>query len=151
MRSFLAAALVAAAALPTAAQAAGSADCLDPLFASSAPRFVYYNPEIGTYYVDVDAAESFVTAQPGRASAAARCLVASVPATDGCVTQFLTSPSPNTHVVTIDDQGRLVVDPHGADAWLAATAGSAQALVFCVVCQTQGTPPTGSVYSTLPV
>lgn len=132
MRSFLAAAVVAAAVLPTAAHADASA-CLDPLFASAAPRFVYYNPETGTYHVDVEAAQAFASAQPGRAGAAARCVVAAVPATDGCVTQLLRSDSPNTHVVTIDDQGRVIVDPHGADAFVASTAGTAVAFVLCVV------------------
>ena len=133
MRSFLAAVLVAAAVLPTAAQADDSADCLDPLFTSSAPQLVYYNPEIGMYYVDVDAAESFVTAHPGRANPAARCVVASVPDTDGCVTQFLSGSYPSSSLVTVDDQGRIVVDPHGADGTVAAAAGHTQALVFCVV------------------
>lgn len=133
MRSFLAAAVLAAAVLPTAAQAAGPEDCLAPLFTSSAPRFVYYDPETGGYYVDVAAVQSFATAQPGRASAAARCLAASLPDTDGCVTRFLTGSYPGTHVVTVDDQGRIVVDPRGADAFVAAAAGHTQALVFCVV------------------
>ena len=133
MRSFLAAALVAAAVLPTAAQADDSTSCFGPWFTSTAPRFVYYNPEIGSYYVDVDAVESFVSAQPGRAGEAARCLAGSVPDTDGCVTQFLGGSYPGSTVVTVDDQGRITIDPHGADATVAAAAGHAQALVFCVV------------------
>jgi hypothetical protein len=133
MRSFLAAALVVAAALPATAHADSASSCLDPLFSSSMPQLVYYNPEIGGYYVDVAAAQAWASAQPARAGQTARCLADAVPDTNGCVTQFVTSPSPNTHVVTIDDQQRVTVDPHGADAFVLATAGAATALVLCVV------------------
>jgi hypothetical protein len=135
MRSFLAAALVAAAVLPTAASASagsGDASCLDPLFASSAPRFIRHE-EMAGYYVDTPAVGAFAEAQPARAAAAARCLAGSVPATDGCVTRFLGGDSPSTHVVTTDPEGRVIVDPHGADAFAAATVNGAVGLVLCVV------------------
>ncbi|HEX8002044.1 MAG TPA: hypothetical protein VF519_05050 [Mycobacteriales bacterium] len=136
MRRTLAAAVLAAVTLPLAGPAAADpADsCLDPLFTSSAPRFVYYNPEIGMYYVDVAAAESFARAQPGRATAAATCLAGAVPPTDGCVTAFLHGSYPSSGaIVTVDPDGRVVVDPHAEDPFVAAVVGNAAALAFCVV------------------
>jgi hypothetical protein len=50
----------------------------------------------------------------------------------GCVDDLLRSSSPNTHVVTIDDEGRIIVDPHGADAFIGSTVGTANAFVSCV-------------------
>lgn len=81
MRRILAAALTAAALAATPATATGTANagtadgCLDPLLAPSAPRFVYYNPEIGFYYVDVAGAQAFASSLPGRAVTLATCLV----------------------------------------------------------------------------
>ena len=121
MRSFLAAALVAAAFVPAAAHA-DSGDCLDPLLTSSAPRFVYYNPEIGGYYVDVDAAQSFAGAQPGRAVAVARCLAGTMPATRSaqdapadCLHPVIGQQYPAPEFVGRDDQGRIWVDPSAGD------------------------------------
>jgi len=133
MRSFLAAAIVAAAVVPTAAHAAGpGASCLDPFFTSSAPELVHYE-EMAGYYVSIAEVRAYAEAQPGRAAAAAGCLASAVPAPDGCVTRFLTGDTPNTHVVTPGPDGSVNVDPHGADAFAAAVAGGAVALVLCAV------------------
>lgn len=131
MRSILAVALVAAAFVPATAQA-GVGSCFDPWFASTAPQFVYYNPEIGMYYVDVAAAESYALSQPGRVGAAASCLAgSSSPGVGACARQFIASDVPDTYVVTVDDE--ITIDTEGADPFIAAVSGNAQAFVHCLV------------------
>ena len=94
MRRVLALALLASAALPLGSAHASSSDCLEPLLTQSAPRFVYYDPEIGGYYVDVTAAQEWIGGQPGRATAVADCLATLPSSARGCVTQFLLGKFP---------------------------------------------------------
>lgn len=130
LRLLLAGAAFACAALPLGAAHAGPESCT---YVTSAPRFVYYNPEMGFYYVDTTAA-AWVSGQPGSASAYAACVAGSLPRADGCLGEYLSAGYPaGGDVVTIDGQGRVIVDPHGADPFVGAVVGNAAAFVDCVV------------------
>jgi hypothetical protein len=136
MRRLLAAAVLAAAVLPFGVAHAADSDgsCLDPLLTQSAPRIVYYNPEIGMYYVDVTAARAYAASEAAGAGAVASCLATLVPPTSGCVTTFVTSPYPGgSPIVSVDGSGRVIIDPHAEDAFVAALVGNVTELVACVV------------------
>lgn len=70
-----------------------------------------------------------------RLLAAAALAVAAVPGTAqaGCVQNLLRSDSPSIEVVRFNPDGSITIDPHGADAFVGSTQGTAQAFVTCVV------------------
>ncbi len=136
MRRSLAAIAVAAlplTALAGPASAAAEGSCLDPLFASSAPRFVYYNPEMGFYYVDVAAAQAFAEAQPGHAASAALCLADLDPSSNACARAFLAADYPSGGRVVYMMEGGLFVDHHAYDPFVAALVGNTEAFADCLV------------------
>ncbi len=51
---------------------------------------------------------------------------------DDCVGDLLRSSAPTIEVVYVDDYGRVVIDPHGADGFVAAITSQASGFASCV-------------------
>ncbi|HEX8002043.1 MAG TPA: hypothetical protein VF519_05045 [Mycobacteriales bacterium] len=133
MRTLLATALVAAAALPlTGTAGAASFGCVrtrvDAIASSTGPgvNLVYVDDQ-GRIVIDPNGADAAVQYAEGHLTALVNCL-------GRCAAEFLLggSPAPIT-LVYVDDQGRVVVDPHGADAFVGYTAAQLAAFVRCAL------------------
>ena len=137
MTRLLAVAALALAALPVgAAHATSDPSCADQylLTSGTAPKVVYYDPEIGFYRVDLDAATTFADGERQAAGEFARCAVSGVvPPLDGCVGRLGQDWPAADPLVTFDIYGGIVIHPDAADPTVAAAAGHAAAFVDCVL------------------
>jgi hypothetical protein len=130
MRSLVAAvalAVSAATAFTGTAHAAIADDCVGDLLRMVTPgiEVVTVNDD-GTITIDPHGADGFVSAVSSQTTAFVNCVAR-------CAEQFLLTTSPGVQVVTLNPDGTITINPHGADAWLAYNVAHTTAFVNCVL------------------